>query len=192
MKRIYAYIGVIGSGKDYQARKHGAPIFDFSDGVREFTFSFLGIDKKLVDREYALFKSSENFINIVDIYEPFETREVTGREFLENVGTKMRQYDPDFWAKYCVSKAEKLIIEESPDLIVFNAVRYPNEASKIIELWEKYDYELTFIFCNYKSDRYEIRDHESEFFAQTILKMGAQHLEVVNLFVDYIVNNEGV
>ena len=43
---IWVYIGVIGSGKDYNAKKKqeetGGVLESFSEGVREFTFDFLG------------------------------------------------------------------------------------------------------------------------------------------------------
>jgi hypothetical protein len=47
-----------------------------------------------------------------------------------------------------------------------------------------------FYFCNHESEKYEIRDHSSEKFAQRILNMGAEDRELVNDLVFQVVYSE--
>lgn len=185
MKEIYAYIGVIGSGKDYASTKKSSElnckIFDFSDGVRDFTFDFLGW-KPGDDKDYTEFKNNlqrlffNNNGKLMNIT-------VSGRNLLENVGKTLRNFDKDFWAKYCIKKAENEIVNKESDLI-FNAVRYINEAMFVCELAIKFDYKVKFIFTNYKSDRYEIRDNESEYFAQGFLDMAGHMDDITELVLN--------
>jgi len=184
--KVFAYIGVIGSGKDYQVKLKSEignyKIFDFSDGVREFTWGFLCYRPWGVE-DYSKFKSCSNTLIF-----PEDDREqkflISGRRFLENVGGTMRRYDPNFWAKYCINSANFSLSHGTKNFI-FNAVRYPNEAKSVIDFSKKIDADFEFIFTDYKSDRYEIRRDESEYFAQSLLKEGFEHLDNVT---DYIIN----
>jgi len=189
-RTIYAYIGVIGSGKDYASKAKSeelsAKIFDFSDGVRDITFGFLGYTPKCND-DYVLFKMNENKL-MFPIKEglfkqpAFSVCNLTGRKFLENVGITMRNYDKDFWAKYTINKCREFLYNEIKEnrlvnFLIFNAVRYKNEAQFLIDLADEFGYDLQFIFTNYKSDRYEIRNDDSEKFAQYFLNEGFDHMD---------------
>lgn len=160
---IWVYIGVIGSGKDYNAKKKqeetGGVLESFSEGVREFTFDFLGW-KPSTSEMYEKFK-----YNIFKINYPNYTKCHDGRKFLENVGFKMRQYDQNFWAKYCQKKCIEHIKNGVKDIIIYDC-RYLNEAKVIFELIDKYQVIPYFYFVDYKSNRYELRKDDSEYFAQ--------------------------
>lgn len=188
MKQVFAYIGVIGSGKDFAAKNKslelgGVRVFDFSDGVRELTFGFL--DYHPEGEDYTLFKSHDNVLRFPISKGIGSTNyrviSISGRKFLENVGITMRKVDPDFWAKFCFSNAKDFVKSFDPDCIIFNAVRYQNEAD-YVKLFRLLNYDVKFIFTNYKSDRYEIRNDDSEKFAQKFLNMGCEHMQdITNL-----------
>ena len=184
MKKVYAYIGVIGSGKDFNAKAKAeeldCKIFDFSDGVRDFTWGFLGY-KPANESDYIEFKRSKNCL-VFNCNDFKKDMCITGRKFLENVGFMMRSYDKNFWVNYCVRNAEKYV-DSTDNNVVFNAVRYINEAAGVRQLAAVQGYELHFIFCNYRSERYEIRNDDSELFAQKILMQGFPHGTDITDFV---------
>lgn len=165
---IIVQIGVIGSGKDHQAsllEKQGFKIFGFSDGVRDFASKFLGISFEEIN--YEEFKLQ---------YFEVQGRYFTGRNILENVAQEMKLYfGDDFWAKHTKEKAYIYISQtqtiKEPD-ICFKDCRYPKEAYEAWELARITNQEIRFVFRNYISKRYEIRDHDSEYFAQRFLNMG--------------------
>lgn len=190
MKEIKAYIGVIGSGKDYASEKYkedtGAVIFDFSEGVRKMAFSILRYTP-ISKEEYVAFKKTRHVIfdGLDNGVPKFKT--MTGRELLESVGKTMRDHNPNFWADYCSTQALQHIVNDNPEHICFNAVRYPNEAKNIINLARRFKYELTFVFTNFKSSRYELRGDESEAFAQHILNLGCEHNQDITEIVKNLV-----
>ncbi len=179
--KIFALIGVIGSGKDHYSQrlveKYDANIYDFSDGVREFIFDIVG-ENPHSPQDYIDFK-----YNGIDIDFGSFMHNTTGRKLMENMATKLRAVDPYFWAKICVKNAEKAV----PNHIVFNAVRYLEEAEMIIDFSQRYIYDLDFVFCNFKSKRYEIRNHESEFLAQKVLRSGAIHGSIINFAIEQLI-----
>ncbi len=184
MGKVYAYIGVIGSGKDYASERKAAElnceIFDFSGGVRDFTFNFLGW-KPQTPKDYVYFKSEPQTLYFR--HDGVVNRlVVTGRKFLENVGFTMRSYDPNFWVNYCKARATTYI-EEGNDNVVFNAVRYVNEANAVKNVAFSNELELHFIFTDYRSGRYEVRNDDSELFAQSILAAGFKHGDDITDYV---------
>lgn len=192
-KTVYCFIGVIGSGKNYAASMKsrdlgGCKILDPSDGVREYALGFLGIDPDNVHYEYW----KKSFITL-PLKEDL-TKLLTGREYLERMATKLRGYDPFIWANILGERLKKEMETGLP--IVVNSVRYPNEASVIIDAAVasaiKPQYNVKFFFCDYKSPRYEIRDHESEMFAQVLKGIGCTHGEDITSTVLTILKNYGL
>lgn len=169
MNRLWVYIGVIGSGKDFSAKSKKeetrGEIESFSEGVREFTWEFLGWKPKTPE-EYEQFKYQK--FNV-----PVPNSEIScdGRKFLENIGSKMRKVNKDFWANYAKLKCAKLFSSGVKDVIIYDC-RYLNEARIALELQKEIGCEVHFTFCNYGSHRKEIRNDESEYFAQHFLKLG--------------------
>lgn len=177
-KIVYGFIGVIGSGKDYTASLikkgyEGKRIaeFDFSDGVREVTYQRLGIEPP---EDYRKWKETE-------------IQGKKGREWLEYIGEGVRELLPTFWADLCGDKAEKLADES--DVFIFGSVRNEVEASRVIKFAENNGFELKFIFTNYKSEFYEIRDNSSEHFAQKFLSMGFDNLDDITEKVKEVCRN---
>lgn len=188
---MIALVGVIGSGKDYALNElrneHRVfEIFDFSDAVREITYKFLGF-RPADDNEYTIFKGTSHILKFMTKFGVVET-EVTGRKFLENIGITMRGIDSDFWVNLCSKAASNHIVANQPNVVLFSAVRYPNEAKAIFKLAKTHKYDVKFIMTDFKSDRYEIRDDDSEKFAQELLRRGASHMDCVNDKVKQLIN----
>lgn len=170
MKRIIVFIGVIGSGKDHQTKtllkeNKNAVNIGFSDSVRDFTWEFLGW-KPEDTNQYESFKSQDIGMKIAEE----SSHSIQGRKIMERIATKMRSVDNYFWANEWYKKVQE--IPKDKDLIIAHDCRYPEEAVVAIEAALKYDAEIKFIHTNFKSERYEIRDHESEHFAQRFLEYG--------------------
>lgn len=166
-KFIFAYIGVIGSGKDYSSKEMAENLkckrIGFSDGVREFTWKFLGWEPA-DDKEYEEFKYRE-----IPIMVGGARTFVTGRQLLENIATHMRSLDSAYWAKYWQTKAEKEL--QNSTYVIAHDCRQIEEVEAILTVAARNpNIVVRFIYCNYKSERYEIRDHQSEKFAQRFLK----------------------
>ena len=159
MKKIIAFCGVIGSGKDYEANKYidqEYKLINFADALKKILFKTLKI-KNIDHQKYELFKDSH--WNSVGMFPS-----VTGRDLLQ-LGNHVRHIiDEDIW----VNAWEKLIQNES--LIVTSDCRYLNEAKRIITLGGE------IFFCNYKSLKYNSKTNfESERLSQELLKKGYQH-----------------
>jgi len=194
MIKIYAFIGVSGSGKDYQKdlikeKSSNVIELDFSDGVREFTFSFLGV-KPPNKPAYEKFKERLNTIDSGD-----KLKIMSGRDFLDNVGKKMRNYDPDFWADYTFSMALKKyrgLPEIKDHVFCFGSCRYKNEVEVVIEFFKfvkdsEGECDIKFIFCDYKSPKYDDRPLEYQQLALLLREEGCQDgdditIRIFNLF----------
>lgn len=190
-KKLIGYIGVIGSGKDYRClnelKKGNSFKFDFSDGVRELTFGFLGM-KPLSGEEYEKWKIKEHNLSINE-----KSEKIQGRKFLENVGITMRKYKNDFWAKYCYKKIYEFFLHDYGEIAIVNAIRYIEEAECAFLAAKLNHVKCQFIFCDYHSNRYEIRDNDSEKFAQSFIDKGFKDgdditKEVLRLIKDYNFN----
>lgn len=164
-KKITAFIGPIGSGKDYRCallEQQGYQKIAFADSLRELTWAIIGWHPDNTF-EYDLFKSEE-FHNM--IHDELPNIAFTGREFLQRLGTDARKIlDQDIWLK-----AFKKRIEESKhDKFCVSDLRFENELEFIKSLGDTYEVEI--IFTNYKSPRYNCTDsHDSEKLAQEFLR----------------------
>lgn len=180
--RITAFIGVVGSGKDYRANQlseKGHVRIDFKDELIAMCSDIAGYD---VSKDYDWFKNhivgvhrSSNPLS--DAFIASEQKElltkypdlITGRKLLQRVGTEvMRKRDRNYWVnQFCKKAAVQLKSNKS----VVNAdCRFFNE----VEILSRMDAatSVSFIFCNYKSNRYDTSfDHPSEKLAQTFLGM---------------------
>ena len=167
MRQIIAFLGRAGSGKDYQCsllQKKGYKKLAFADILREMACQTLGLDYDWAMQNYDLLKKTElyngqNFRNI-----------------LENLGSSIRKYDKDFFAKGVVKK----ILLDPHDKFCISDLRYANEA---LALDNAFGFDkLSFIFCDYRSDRYqEINNHESAHLANTLCEKGYKDLQQLSL-----------
>lgn len=159
--KVIGLIGVNGSGKDFKAKElesefEDSKIFDFSDGVRDYTFHFLG-GRPIGDLAYDEFKKGDNNIFLGKN----RNRVVKGRQFLDNVGKKMRDYDENFWVNYTVNDALDYFYDGQKTNFIFGSCRYFNEITGVIKFYNKVLeesnglFDLEFIFCDYKSEKYD-------------------------------------
>ena len=157
MKKIVAFCGVIGSGKDHNANNYvsnGYIHINFAEPLKQIIFQTLKI-KINNHNVYELFK--DNYWNpVTKIFPSFN-----GRQFLQ-LGNVARQIlGENVW----VDAWEKSIKNESE--IVVSDCRYLNEAKKIVSLGGE------IYFCNYKSIKYNSKTNfESEKMAQDLIKQG--------------------
>ena len=156
MKKIIAFCGVIGSGKDYQAGNFvskGYKLINFAEPLKQILFKTLKI-KNYNHNNYELFKDS--FWNPIGSFLP-----VNGRDLLQLGNHARHILDENIW----VNAWEKSIKNESE--IVVSDCRYLNEAKKVISLGGE------IYFCNYKSIKYNSKTKfESERMAQDLIKHG--------------------
>ena len=93
------------------------------------------------------------------------------RKFLEFMGTEgIRHYDNDFWCK-CLLKD----IEEVPEdtNICISDLRFYNEYKYLKEYCDKKGYEFSFVFCDYRSERYQdFNPHASARLANFLKEIG--------------------
>lgn len=184
-KLVYGLIGVIGSGKDFFAKElynnhtnEGiqTTILDFSDGVRDLTFSILGLPNPPSIEAYNRWKDQSSVIVGFD-----ETVTVNNRKFMTNIGGRLRKYDPLFWADWCYKNALK--VKDDYDVFIFNSCRYSEESKKIFEFAEQINADVKMFFTDYKSERYCLSTDDSERYAIKFLHTGAHHREDITELV---------
>lgn len=182
---ITSFIGVIGSGKDYHAEQlaeSGALRVDFKDGLLDMASDIAGYN---VREDYEWFKE-----NIVGVKRPpnrfqeafiyTDKRQIfvenpelmTGRRLLQRLGTDtMRKRDEDYWVNQFISAVG---FHEN----VVNAdCRFRNEVNIIYKL----DPQAKFIFCDYRSSRYDpTSTHPSEHLAQCLLEQGLKDGDAIH------------
>ena len=125
---IKCYIGVIGSGKNFSSQKYaseiGSIVFDFSDGIRDYSWKFLGWNPK-TPSGYREFKTSSI---------TFCGKTILGREFLENVAESMKKFHGlNFWANYLKNNALRFYTETGK-LPVISSVRFSYEVEACLKL----------------------------------------------------------
>ena len=175
MSRAICFIGVMGSGKDHRAKllkqvfnKVGfANVhINFADELREMMWDLL--DWKPQDEdEYDSFKVGK-------FTHQFTLKELTGRDLLQRFGTEViRKRHPSYWVDCWHDKAWYEM--SKGNFVICTDLRFPNELNKALLLKD-----VTFIFCNYKSGRYDANNpHESEKLAQRILADGYEDGDVL-------------
>lgn len=176
MTELICFIGCIGSGKDYQAKKlvkKGYTQINFADSLREMAWDILGWTPAN-EEEYEAFKNYSIFLNPSFFTTPNRDSghmligsctAFTGRQFLQNLGSTLRKRDSYFWVALWADK----VYSNLPQNAVCSDLRYSNELKAACI----FDITVKFIFCDYKSDRYNCTDTDkTEKLAQRILADG--------------------
>lgn len=183
---IQVFMGVIGSGKDFNASKlqeKGWARVDFKDGLLSLASDIVGYNVKT---DYDFFK--ENIVGVrrpdnrfVESFVKTDTEQLkaqfpelmTGRRLLQRLGTEgMRKRDPDYWINQY--RVNVLSLDDSIDVVTADC-RFLNEVDTINKLDK-----ARFVFCDYKSSRYNPGyNHESEALAQALLKIGLKDGEEI-------------
>lgn len=158
-RKIVAFAGFQGSGKDFQCnqlvKQGNYKRMAFADALRDIAFSSLGIDKEIGSKYYEELKAKDCIEVMVYDNEHNLQQQVhmNFRKFLEYLGTEgIRNYDKDFWARALVNRIDK--IPEDINICVSD-LRFHNEYKYLKDYADTHDCEFNFIFCDYHSDRYE-------------------------------------
>lgn len=157
-QKVKVFLGLMGSGKDYNAEpfiQAGYKHVAFADALRNILYETLGYRPE----NYEKFKIS-------DVRLGFLRKISTGRKLLQNLGTALRKYiDKDIWVNTLIKN-----IVNTPKVVITDC-RFDNEVSKLIKYAEKTGCDISFVWCCYKSKKYEQglkEKHESEALAQYI------------------------
>ena len=149
-----AFAGVQGSGKDYRCQqllKQGNyKKMAFADALRKIAFTSLGIkvDKGLENYEWMKANGC-----IRTTLEDGSDVTINFRKFLEFMGTEgIRSYDNDFWCKCLIKDIDNT--DEKLNICISD-LRFYNEYKYLKEYCDKKGYEFSFIFCDYRSERYQ-------------------------------------
>ena len=162
MRKVYVFIGVIGSGKshyaDLVAKQCRAKRLDFKDALIDMTYNLLNLPKSF---DYETFKSSE-YINSTT------GQKLLGRHFLQFLGTEIirNQIDKDYWCKALVKKIKELP-EDTP--VAIADCRFMNEIKCLLA--EK-GFDVEFYLTRFPSERFNLNsEHESEKLAKSLTNM---------------------
>lgn len=153
-RKIIAFAGVQGSGKDYRCQqllKQGNyKKMAFADALRKIAFTSLGVSLDKGSNNYEWMKA-HNCINTT--FEDSTNVTINFRKFLEYMGTEgIRSYDNDFWCKCLVKDIDDT--DENLNICISD-LRFYNEYKYLKEYCDKKGYEFSFVFCDYHSDRYD-------------------------------------
>lgn len=198
--KIMAFMGVMGSGKDYQLqltfkqdRQYWVKL-DFKDALIEMCEDLVGYP---IRAKYDQFKETivgfdHPHVNLADqnkrdladmnrvCCDAFPLA-MTGRRLLQRLGTDvMRKRDPDYWVSEWKKKAAEVL--KSGRGVLCGDCRFINEM-RAIETWGRaMGAETEIVFCNYPSERYNDKaEHESEKLAQYLLAYGFTDLTKINV-----------
>lgn len=167
MRKIRAFCGFEQSGKSYSAKrlmmtkgfKHAA----FADALRDAAFHTIGMNFEEGMKQYEELKKTDLINNL------------TFRNILENLGSAIRKYDKDFWAKAVLK-----VISESVENICISDLRYPNEYWVVKKYCDDNNIDFKLVFCDYHSEGYrEDNPHESAQFAKYLKGLGYEDQEYV-------------
>lgn len=209
--KIYGLVGVIGSGKSYQAEalmvdaacmERPLIMGDFSEGIRQTLMNIFTGESKKIDctgTAYAKWKQLSS-----DILLPFFSQDdspnildsvrVEGRELLQRTGEYLKSLaGEDVWARLtanAVTNSWAKMSEEDAEIcdIVFGSLRFDCEAEAIFKVAEATGKEVKIYFCDYHSDSYELNDHVSEKFAQYFLSLGCKDGDDITELVKQKIN----
>lgn len=201
--KIYGLVGVIGSGKTYRAEQLQVdaacaerPMImgDFSEGIRQtlmniFTGGNRGI--QLDGSVYAHWKAMPQGIFVPTSGNGVlpDSYFVSGRQMLQRTGEFLKTLaGEDVWARWTsldvIRKWANLPVEQAHVCdIIFGSLRFDCEANALFQVAASTSKEVEIIFCNFKSDRYEINNHVSENFARYFLDKGCEDGEDITKLV---------
>lgn len=179
-RKIVAFVGRAGSGKDYQCSlltEKGYRKVAFADALRDIAFSCLEIDWQTGNNLYDGLKAKNCIhIDLPAINDHYKSYSINFRQFLEHLGTQgIRKYDNNFWCN-CLIKT----LKETTDNICISDMRFINEYDKLKQFAEENDCDFKVIFCDYPSDRYQTNNkHESARMGNYFAECGYKDLSVL-------------
>ena len=167
MRKVRAFCGFEQSGKSYSAKRlmmtRGFKHVEFADALREAAFHTIGIPFEEGMKRYEELKKTD-LIN-----------GLTFRNILENLGSAIRKFDRDFWAKSVLK-----YIDSCTDNICISDLRYPNEYWVLQQYCDDHDIDFKLVFCDYHSEGYkDDNPHESAQFAKYLKELGYEDQQYV-------------
>lgn len=202
--KIYGLVGVIGSGKSYQAEAlmvgaacEERPMImgDFSEGIRQTLMNIFTGESKKIDCTGEAYSEWKNDIQVFQLPIPEHLfHKVRGRELLQRTGEYLKSLaGEDVWARWtanAVTNSWAKMSEEDAEIcdIVFGSLRFDCEAEAIFKVAEATGKEVKIYFCDYHSDSYELNDHVSEKFAQYFLSLGCKDGDDITELVKQKIN----
>lgn len=169
-RKVIAFCGFERSGKGYSAKRlmttMGFVKTSFADTLRDVAFSTIGIPFE------------EGMLKYDELKKTPLVGDLTFRNILENLGSAIRKYDEDFWAKGVLN-----FIKSTPKNVCIDDLRYPNEYRVLKGYCNSNGIDFQLIFCDYHSDDYrDDNPHESAQLARFLKNRGYKDQEVVNEF----------
>jgi hypothetical protein len=209
--KIYGLVGVIGSGKSYQAEalmvgaaceERPMIIGDFSEGIRQTLMNIFTGESKGIDctgAAYAKWKQLSSdillpFFAQADSPNILDSVRIEGRELLQHTGEYLKSLaGEDVWARWTANAVTNSLAKMSEEDalmcdIVFGSLRFDCEAEAIFKVAEATGKEVQIYFCDYHSDSYELNDHISEKFAQYFLSLGCKDGDDITELVKQKIN----
>lgn len=167
MRKVVAFCGFEQSGKDYSAKRLmttlGFKQAAFADALRDAAFHTIGIP------------FAEGMVQYEELKKTDLINGLTFRNILENLGSAIRKYDKDFWAKAVLN-----VISNSVENICISDLRYPNEYWVIKRYCENNGIDFKLVFCDYHSDKYrDDNPHESAKLARYLKDLGYEDQQYV-------------
>lgn len=176
---VVGYLGVIGSGKDYASQQlvqQGYTKLAFADPLRKLCFDATGWNYS-ENIMYSVFK--ENYWH--STYK--RCRSFSGRELLERVGQSAQElFGSDFWCRAW----EQTVLNSGYEKVVVSDVRYKVEVRTLLK------YNAKLYFCDYRSNRYELRNTAPEQLAQHLKSVGFVDRDDVTSYLTEYISKEGV
>ena len=168
MRKVIAFCGFESSGKSYSAKRlfttMGFEKTSFANALRDVAFKTIGIPFEEGMVKYDELKHTE-LINGLNF-----------RNILENLGSAIRKYDEDFWARGVLK-----FIKECPKNVCIDDLRYPNEYRVLKEYCDLAGIEFKLIFCDYHSENYrDDNTHESALLAKFLKGRGYKDQDIIN------------
>lgn len=168
MRKVIAFCGYQGSGKSYSAARlfmtMGFVKTSFANTLRDIAFKTLGMSFEEGMKKYDELKKTDCYNGL------------TFRNILENLGSAVRYYDEDFWARGVLK-----FIESTPKNVCIDDLRYPNEYRIVKKYCEANNIEFKLVFCDYHSDDYvDDNPHESAQLAKYLKNKGYQDQDYVD------------
>lgn len=161
---IRAYIGVIGSGKDYTTEKECTVKLGFADKLREDVWRLL--DWSPEDNfEYDMFKM--HFLKLQNA--GFSCATTTGRILMCNYADIIKEENPNYFTEHLLKKLKTRLQDPTcwDDVIGITDCRFPEEVKALLQFEKDNFIRVTFVHCDFKSERYcDSSDHNSEKMAQ--------------------------
>lgn len=189
--KVVGFVGVTGSGKDYQAGllkdiddAAGRPVIvgDFSEGIRrvvkELLFPDIGNPIEPDSKVYREWKSK-----LFQVPIPLDLGNTTfavmnGRELLQNIGEGVKSmFGLSVWATWTEDRIMtqwSMLDSDSKRAadVIFGSIRFDYEAAAVFRAANRMGKQVEIYFCDYRSKFYKVQDHASEDFAKYFLAMG--------------------